>query len=94
MSKLAKPTKGDYRRNLPHLQADDKTQFVTFATFKRWQLPDSVRGLILKHCLHDHGIKIQMHGAVVMPDHVHLVFTQLRDESGNIFGLAEISLWS
>ena len=25
-----------------------------------------------------------------MPDHVHLVFTQLRDEQGNIFGLAEI----
>ncbi|MCL4500873.1 MAG: transposase [Deltaproteobacteria bacterium] len=75
---------------MPHLQVDDKTQFVTFATFKRWQLPESVRGLILKHCLHDHGIKIQMHGAVVMPDHVHLVFTQLRDQSGNLFGLAEI----
>jgi REP element-mobilizing transposase RayT len=90
MSKLAKPTKGEYRRNLPHLQADDKTQFVTFATFKRWRLPESVRGLVLNHCLHDHGKKIQMHGAVVMPDHVHLIFTQLRDLSGNIFGLAEI----
>jgi hypothetical protein len=25
-----------------------------------------------------------------LPDHVHLVFTQLRDELGNLFGLAEI----
>jgi REP element-mobilizing transposase RayT len=31
-----------------------------------------------------------MHGAVVMPDHVHMIFTQLKDLSGNIFGLAEI----
>ncbi|MCX5891115.1 MAG: hypothetical protein NTY36_16960 [Deltaproteobacteria bacterium] len=45
MSKIAKFTKGEYRRNLPHLQADDKTQFVTFTTFKRWQLPESVRSL-------------------------------------------------
>ncbi len=49
-----------------------------------------IRGLVLTHCLHDHGKKIQMHGAVVMPDHVHLIFTQLKDVSGNIFGLAEI----
>jgi len=25
-----------------------------------------------------------------MPDHVHMVFTPLRDEAGNTFGLAEI----
>jgi REP element-mobilizing transposase RayT len=31
-----------------------------------------------------------MHGAVVMPDHVHLLFTQLKDELGNLFGLPEI----
>jgi REP element-mobilizing transposase RayT len=31
-----------------------------------------------------------MHGAVVMPDHVHLVFTPLRDPSPARYGMAEI----
>jgi REP element-mobilizing transposase RayT len=31
-----------------------------------------------------------MHGVVVMPDHVHMVFTPLADEQGSAFGLAEI----
>jgi REP element-mobilizing transposase RayT len=90
MTRYAKPTKEEYRRTLPHLQAEDKTIFVTFVTFKRWQLPESIRTIVLNHCLHDNGIKFQMHGAVVMPDHVHLLFTQLKDELGNIFGLSEI----
>jgi len=90
MSNIATPAKGEYRRNLPHLQLDDKIMFITFSTFKRWELPESERGLVLNHCLHDHNIKIQMHGAVVMPDHVHLVLTQLKDPLGNIYGLAEI----
>jgi REP element-mobilizing transposase RayT len=89
-SGLAKPAKAEYRRNLPHLQAEDKLLFVTFATYKRWVLPESVRGLVLKHCLHDQGNKLQVHGAVVMPDHVHMVFTPLRDLQDNPYGLAEI----
>lgn len=31
-----------------------------------------------------------MHAMVVMPDHVHLLFTPLRDQAGNTYGLAEI----
>jgi len=31
-----------------------------------------------------------VHGMVVMPDHVHLVFTPLEDSEGNPYGLAEI----
>jgi hypothetical protein len=27
-----------YRRNLPHLQRDDKPHFVTFCTYNRWLL--------------------------------------------------------
>ena len=88
--KSAKPLKSEYRRNLPHLQAENKTLYVTFSTWKRWQLPESVRDLVLSHCLHDHGTKIWMHGVVVMPDHVHMVFTPLNDEAGRPFGLAEI----
>jgi len=86
----AKPGQGSYRRNLPHLQAEGKTFFVTFSTHRRWQLPESVRGLVLEHCLHDNGVRLVVHGVVVMPDHVHMVFTPLADERGNTFGLAEI----
>jgi REP element-mobilizing transposase RayT len=86
----AKPAKSEYRRTLPHYQVEDRPLFVTFATYKRWELPEGIRPLVLKHCLHDHGVKLQMHGAVVMPDHVHLIFTPLKDDEGNPFGLAEI----
>jgi len=87
---LAKPAKATYRRNLPHLQMDGKPLFVTFSSAGRWVLPESVRGLVLEHCLHDHGTKLQMHVAVVMPDHVHLLFSAGRDTAGQAFGLAEI----
>jgi REP element-mobilizing transposase RayT len=35
-------------------------------------------------------VKLQVHGIVVMPDHVHIIFTPLKDDEGNPFGLAEI----
>jgi len=87
---LAKPAKGSYRRNLPHLQAEARTLFVTFSTYRRWLLPESVRSLVLEHCVRDRGVNLAVHGVVVMPDHVHMVFTPLRDEAGNTFGLAQI----
>jgi REP element-mobilizing transposase RayT len=86
----AKPAHSRYRRNLPHIQLEDKTIFVTFTTYKRWKLPEFVRDVVLKHCLHDHGKKLIVHGIVVMPDHVHMVVSPLRDTQGDIFGLAEI----
>ena len=86
----AKPAKGEYRRNLPHLQKEGRPLFVTFSTHKRQLLPESVRNVVLKHCLHDHGVKLWMHAAVVMPDHVHLLFTPLSDQQGNPYGQAEI----
>ena len=86
----AKPAKGAYRRNLPHIQQEEKPIFVTFITFRRWELPEAVRGLVIKHCLHDQGKKYLVHGIVVMPDHVHMILSPLRDLHGDIFGLAEI----
>jgi REP element-mobilizing transposase RayT len=86
----AKDAKGQYRRHLPHLQYERKTLFVTFSTRKRWVLPPQVRHLVLQHCLHDHEAKLYMHAAVVMPDHVHLLFTPLADSNGITYGMAEI----
>ena len=64
--------------------------FVTFATHHRWQLPESVRQIVLDHCLHDHGTKLLMHAAIVMPDHVHVIFSPLQDADGHLFSFAEI----
>ena len=86
----AKPAQNAYSRNLPHIQNDGNTLFVTFSTRKRWILPEHVRGAVLNHCLHDHGVRIRLHAAVVMPDHVHLIFTPLKDADGETFPLATI----
>jgi REP element-mobilizing transposase RayT len=80
-----------YRRKLPHLQRDDKRHFVTFCTIHRWILPSAARSIALHCCLHDNDIKYLLHVAVVMPDHVHLIFTPLTSAEGpEIFSLAKI----
>src|SRR6267154_3462649 len=80
-----------YRRQLPHLQCDDKQQFVTFGTEHRWLLPERVRSVVLECCLHDNGVKFDLRVAVVMPDHVHLIFTPLVNQDAmEICSLAEI----
>ena len=72
----------DYHRRLPHYQKADRAIFVTFCRLTRDPFPASVRDVILQHCIHDDGKRIKLHAAVVMPDHVHLVLTPLRDEQG------------
>jgi REP element-mobilizing transposase RayT len=79
-----------YKRNLPHLQRRNATVFVTFATRRRWVLPESVRRDVLGHCIYDHRVKVIMHAAVVMPDHVHLLFSPLAGQDGEPHTLAEI----
>jgi REP element-mobilizing transposase RayT len=79
-----------YRRRLPHYQKDDGTLFVTFCIGCYGPLPESVQDIVLRHCLHDHGTRARVHAAVVMPDHVHLLLTPLRDEDGNLYSLVEI----
>lgn len=80
-----------YRRKLPHLQCDEKPHFVTFCTYKRWILPERVRQIVLDCCLYDNGIKFDLKVAVVMPDHVHLIFTPLVNAAAmEMYSLAEI----
>jgi REP element-mobilizing transposase RayT len=66
-----------YRRKLPHLQVDDKPHFVTFCTYQRWVLPEHIRSLVLESCLHGNAKLFDLKAAVVMPDHVHMIFTPL-----------------
>ena len=82
--------KYNYRRNLPHIELPGRDHFITFDTYQRWELPPVARDLVLEHCLHDNGKKMRLHIAVVMPDHVHMIFMPLEDENGEIFSFEEI----
>jgi REP element-mobilizing transposase RayT len=90
MTQASLKEKYEYRRRLPHYQKSDCTLFVTFCIGCYGPLPESVRDIVLRHCLHDHGTKACVHAAVVMPDHVHLLLTPLRDQAGNLRSLVEI----
>jgi putative transposase len=80
-----------YCRNLPHLQRDNKPHFLTFCTHLRWILPEIARDVVLGSCLHDNDIKIDVKVVVVMPDHVHMIFTPLvNDQAREVYSLAEI----
>ena len=62
-------------RDLPHLQREGKTYFVTWCTRNRRILEPEERTVALKWCVHSHQIDYFLHVATVMPDHVHGVFT-------------------
>jgi REP element-mobilizing transposase RayT len=82
--------KYEYRRRLPHYQKDERAVFVTFCYGCLDPLPESVRDIVLRHCLHDQGTKATIHAVVVMPEHAHLLLTPLRDLDGNLYSLVEI----
>jgi len=83
--------RGFYRRQLPHLQRDYKPHFITFCTQQRWTLPDCAKQIVFESCLHDHGTRISLYVCVVMPDHVHLIFTpQVNKQAKEIWSLAAI----
>lgn len=79
-----------YRRNLPHIEKDGATYFVSFSTHKELFLPEQARTLVFDHFLFENGRKVHMHAFVVMPDHVHLLFTPLESDRGEPYSLAEI----
>ena len=80
-----------YRRQLPHLQRDYRPHFVTFCTHQRWILPDFARQIVQDCCLHDNNVKMSLYVSVVMPDHVHMIFTPLiNQETQEIHSLANI----
>ena len=82
--------KYQYRRRLPHFHKFDAPLFVTFCTGGPLILPDEARDLVQEHCLREHGKRVDLLAALIMPDHVHLLFTPLRDENGWPFPLLEI----
>ncbi len=80
-----------YRRNLPHMQRDERPHFITFVTKFRWVLPPTAREIVLSSCCHDHRRRYELYVAVVMTDHVHLILTPMVDEARReICSLVEI----
>jgi REP element-mobilizing transposase RayT len=79
----------EYRRRLPHYQPDFKIFFITFCTYRRWQLPARARQIVLDVFLHGNGKWFELLALVVMPDHVHVALNPLADMDGQ-FSLAEI----
>ena len=67
---------------LPHYQMTGHAIFVTFCKLNKEAFPDAARELVLAHCLYDHGARYDLHAAVIMPEHVHLLLTPQADEEG------------
>ena len=84
------PPKYNYRRRLPHIQKDYRPIFITFATDHRWLLPTEARDIVLECCLKENGTKFDLHTAVVMRDHAHLLLSPLRNVDGWNFSLPQI----
>ena len=63
-----------YRRFLPHIQ-DSVPLFVRFGTAARWILPAQARDIVFETCLYEHKRRFYLWAAVVMPEHVHLLFS-------------------
>jgi len=74
----------EYQRKLPHYQKEGRALFVTFRKGNRTPFPPKGRDAVMRHCLLDHGKRFQLHAAVVMPDHVHLLLTPLRDQRAGL----------
>lgn len=62
------------RRHLPHLEVPDATYFVTFSCRNRLELPHEARDLVLAEIGALDEDAIDLDAAVVMPDHVHVIF--------------------
>ncbi len=81
--------KYEYRRKLPHYQPDFKALFITFSTYHRWILPESVRQIVIDTCLAGNARKFRLYAVAVMPDHVHQVLAPQYDANGPV-SIAEI----
>ncbi|MGA7293668.1 MAG: hypothetical protein WBW85_14120 [Terriglobales bacterium] len=80
----------EYRRKLPHYQKFDRPLFVTFCKRTQEPLSPAARSLVLEHCLIGNHRTMHLHAVVIMPDHVHLLLTPIRNTEGWSFPLKDI----
>ena len=79
------PELGVQTRHLPHLQTPDATYFVTFRCVKSIEIPGKARDVVLSAVTYWNENKIDLDAAVVMPDHVHIIFRIVGQASGLTF---------
>jgi len=79
-----------YRRNLPHWQSPGSVYFITFRTSKDTVLSESARDIVFNSILYWKDKKFNLFGAVVMPDHAHLILQPLEKIPESFFSLTEI----
>jgi REP element-mobilizing transposase RayT len=80
----------EYRRRLPHYQKHGRALFVTFRKLTLEPFSQAARELVLGCCLKGNGRTMNLHAVVVMPEHVHLLLTPLRNDQGWPFPLKYI----
>ena len=80
----------EYRRKLPHYQKFDRPLFVTFCKRTQEPLSPPARSLVLEHCLVGNNRTMHLHAVVIMPEHVHLLLTPMRNGEGWPFPLKDI----
>ncbi len=77
------------RRRLPHVQIGGRWYFISFNS-KRGPLPEVGKKIVMDTIRHDRGKRYELHLAVVMPDHVHMLIRPLKKGPGKYFDLSEI----
>lgn len=78
------------RRTLPHLEVAGRSYFVTWNTLNGSRLSPGERSITLDCVKHFHGQRYRVGIAVVMPDHVHMIFRPLEREATAYWTLAEL----
>lgn len=79
-----------YRRNLPHWQSPGSVYFITFRTYKDVVLSEDARDVALSSILFWKDKKFSLYGAVVMPDHAHIILQPLEKAQQCFYSLADI----
>ncbi|MEM6506461.1 MAG: class I tRNA ligase family protein [Planctomycetota bacterium] len=77
------------KRRLPHWELGGSTYFITFR-IEQGELQDEEKQIVIDACKHWHNQRLDLHQMVVMPDHVHLLITPLRDQNSDWYKLADL----
>lgn len=76
--------KYEYRRRHPHYQPDHRVFFITFCTYRRRELSERARSIVLEVCLRGNSSLFELLAVVVRPDHVHLALDPLVSSDGPV----------
>ena len=82
MKAVGKETALRNRGRLAHVEEGGRTYFLTFSAIRGNKLRESERQIVMASCKYGHPGQWILHGAVVMPDHVHMLLTPQRIING------------